>query len=822
MTHDDFLEHFNRGVAAQDAGRADVAIREFRAAIRLEPGAAKAHGGLGAVLADSGRHEEAIAEIEAAVKLDPGEAVYHFHLGVYLGIKGRSARSLAAFEAFLALAGDGHKDFVEQANGYVTALKGNLGEPAAPTVPGRIIVFSGPKEGVGKSTIAVNLALAWAAVADRKVIVVQLDPLCRSELPFLLGVEPTTLSALTQDTGKNVRVPISQWNVGTLSLGLARGDAATLSPGRVLPILEGLSRSYDLFIDVDPSGPLQTFAFDLADIVFWSCLPQRAHLNATRGMFQDMTDRHFPMERFEVVVNEADLPGLLSAAEVGRFFKAMGKDVASFMPFDERLLEFANTARLAIIEENRSRWVQALQPLLARVVALEPGFRIWGADFPEQSVRAEVIAFKPMPSAKPPEEDRRVIVFSGPKEGAGTTTLALNMALAWAGAQSRNVILVHMDPLCRSELPFLLGLELHSLARLARTGGEVKVPFSKWGVGVLALGDDRFDAAAMPPRDLVRILKKLNESYDLFIDAAPFFPLQAFAFSLADAVFWSCLPQRTHLEATQGIFSDLKELCFPMDRFEVVINEGDLPGMLDPKEVERYFKTIDKDLLSFLPFDDRMPEFNNSARLLLLEQPHCGWIEALGPLFSVLKGSVARAKDWGPDLEERFRGAAGSMSEAAGEVDPAVVKAWRKKLGRVLDEKRFQVTDDPRLFPDCACDLGRIISDLLREEPLLALPRLNRKPLTDSLLSDILGLETLRELSHAPVRAKMRSLYADVRKSLSVKLNPFLYYAIADAAQAGGDPSLALQVYDEFRKAKLIYRDVVRRRLQLEEDDRAS
>src|SRR5271166_465693 len=91
--------------------------------------------------------------------------------------------------------------------------------------PGRIIVFSGPKEGVGKTTLCLNLALAWAGSMSRNVIIVHLDPLCRQDLSYFLGVEPPSLASLSQMVGKETgvlakllkgRIPISSWGVGVL------------------------------------------------------------------------------------------------------------------------------------------------------------------------------------------------------------------------------------------------------------------------------------------------------------------------------------------------------------------------------------------------------------------------------------------------------------------------------------------------------------------------------------------------------------------------------------------------------------------------------
>ncbi|MBI3288153.1 MAG: Flp pilus assembly complex ATPase component TadA [Elusimicrobia bacterium] len=264
-----------------------------------------------------------------------------------------------------------------------------LAVPAsAPKPSGRVIAFSGPKEGVGKTTLAINLALAWAGTQSRNVIIVHLDPLCRNELSFLLGVQPPTLASLTQLVGKDVavlgkllkgRIPISQWGVGALPLGNKRAEVLDISPAVVVPILESLSQSYDLFLDVDPYFPMQVFAFDLADVIFWSCLPQRAHFDATYKTFEEFKALHFPLERFEIVINQMNLPGALAPKEVERFFAAMNHRVLSYMPWEDLLLEFANTARILVVEQPHSDWVKALRPLLGRVMEIKPGLKQWNS-----------------------------------------------------------------------------------------------------------------------------------------------------------------------------------------------------------------------------------------------------------------------------------------------------------------------------------------------------------------------------------------------------------------------------------------------------------
>ncbi len=378
----------------------------------------------------------------------------------------------------------------------------------------------------------------------------------------------------------------------------------------------------------------------------------------------------------------------------------------------------------------------------------------------------------------------RVIVFSGPKEGVGKTTIALNLALAWAGTQSRNVILVHLDPLCRNELSFMLNLQPPTLSSLTQTVGKDvavlskllkgRVPISQWGVGVLPLGNSRSDAAGLSPGMIVPILESLNQSYDLFIDVDPFFPMQVFAFDLADVIFWSCLPQRSHFEATYNMFQELKTLHFPLERFEVVINEGNLPGALAPREVEKFFLAMNKRVLSYMPWEDLLPEFANTARVLVVEQPHSDWVKALRPLLGVVMETKPHPKDWpaaatGSNIEGGiglgWGGGGGMMVETGhnsgkgagdGKITSKrtdVPEFWDELKGKIhknvvvmMETERIRIGEGAKEDEETRKKVGIIIDNLLAKETNLPLSREMRSRFVEELIDEILGLGPLEGL----------------------------------------------------------------------------
>jgi pilus assembly protein CpaF len=294
-----------------------------------------------------------------------------------------------------------------------------LSPSEAPTIltsfkePGRVVVFTGPKEGVGKSTVCLNLALAWAGSQNRKVVIVHMDPLCRDDVSYSLGnANPPSLASMSQLVGENPtgglgrllkgRIPISQWGVGLLPLAASRTEFLTLAPNVVVKILGSLAESYDLFLDVDPFFPMQIFSYDLADLVYWVCLPQRSHFTATYSLFNEIKALHFPLDKFEIVVNQANLPGALAPKEVGGFFRGMQKNVLAYMPWEDLIPEYANTQKILVVEQLQSDWVKALRVLLGRTMELKPSVKHWESFLQSEEFSASAdLLWKPSAAAAP-------------------------------------------------------------------------------------------------------------------------------------------------------------------------------------------------------------------------------------------------------------------------------------------------------------------------------------------------------------------------------------------------------------------------------------
>ena len=384
------------------------------------------------------------------------------------------------------------------------------------------------------------------------------------------------------------------------------------------------------------------------------------------------------------------------------------------------------------------------------------------------------------------KEAGRVVVFTGPKEGVGKSTVCLNLALAWAGSQNRKVVIVHMDPLCRDDVSYALGNSnppsLASMTQLVGenpTGGlgrllKGRIPISQWGVGVLPLAASRAEFLTLAPNAVVKILGSLAESYDLFLDVDPFFPMQVFSYDLADLVYWVCLPQRSHFTATYALFNEIKALHFPLDKFEIVVNQANLPGALAPKEVGGFFRGMQKNVLAYMPWEDLIPEYANTQKILVVEQLQSDWVKALRVLLGRTMELKPSAKYWESVLQSEefsasadllWRPSAAAAAADAGSAKPAPAAApsgplpefWdalkakvHKSVVAAMETERIRISEDPKQNDDNRSKVGSIVENLLQRESSLSLSRAQREQFVTELVDEILGYGPLQALLRDP------------------------------------------------------------------------
>ena len=394
-----------------------------------------------------------------------------------------------------------------------------------------------------------------------------------------------------------------------------------------------------------------------------------------------------------------------------------------------------------------------------------------------------------MAEIEPQKSEAKIIALNSPKEGAGKTTLTLNLALGWAGIQKRPVLIVPLDPLARQEHSFYLDIKKPvSVADILRTLGNAniavvggllrgKVSMSQWGVGVLPLGNTRAQVASISPKILIPILSRLSQTFDIFLDVDSSFPMQAFSFDIADKIFWVSNATRTHLNSTVQLFNDYKEQHYPMERVSVICNQYDMPGSIPYEEVERFYNSLGRDIDVFLPWDEGIMASSNRREVEIISNPQSEWIKGLRLVLARIRDLTPAPKDWTASVSDEeftqaakeiwnpvFSGAAAGAPaeshvavEEEGEAGKTKLSFWddlkqkvHKDVVRTLEIERIVISDESTASAQTRKRVAAIVDDILQKQPNLQFSRDQRTRFASELLDEILGLGPLETLMRDP------------------------------------------------------------------------
>lgn len=242
-----------------------------------------------------------------------------------------------------------------------------------PKANGRLVTVFSTKGGVGKTTIATNLAMAMVA-PERRVCIVDLD-VHGGDVAVMLKLFPTSTLA---DVGE-LRGSIAPDGVGTLvtehpsGLGVLAAPLGAdarepLNAEEVGKVLACLKTMYDVIV-VDTSGSFDDYALraldvtDLLVLVATLDIPALKNLKVAVGTLDLLNQSR---DAWRLVLNRADKKVGLS---VGEFQETIGIDVAATLPTSREVLTSVNRGEALVAAQPRHEVSRTLRGLADSVVA---------------------------------------------------------------------------------------------------------------------------------------------------------------------------------------------------------------------------------------------------------------------------------------------------------------------------------------------------------------------------------------------------------------------------------------------------------------------
>ncbi len=249
-----------------------------------------------------------------------------------------------------------------------------------PRRPHLAVVFS-PKGGVGKTTVAANLAVSLRRLTNQPVVLMDMD-VEAGDTATLLDLQPRrTMADYARALAAGEQVDLVPYltihasGLKVLPVPTSPEQAEAIQPEHVHRALDAARQVADFVVaDTAPSFNDQVLALlDRADTIFLLVTPDVAALRNVRTALEVMEGLNYPSSRIQPVVNRFSRDHGLSLAQVE---EALGRPVLLPIPNDSGVVTAAtNAGRPFVLEAPESAVARAVAELARYVVRQGAGNR---------------------------------------------------------------------------------------------------------------------------------------------------------------------------------------------------------------------------------------------------------------------------------------------------------------------------------------------------------------------------------------------------------------------------------------------------------------
>jgi pilus assembly protein CpaE len=269
---------------------------------------------------------------------------------------------------------DLHDSLIQAHNADALRVAASSHDPTAPT--GSIISIFGVKGGVGKTTLATNLAVALAKETSASVALVDLD-IPFGDVALMLDIQPEQdiLDALDDSVVDElerlqkilVRTP---HGVHVLAAPLAPDDAGALDSRKVGRLLSRLAALHQFVLVDTPVGltELTAAALDVAELGLLVTTPEVAALRRTHACLRLLQGLEFPTNKLQLVLNRESSKTRVSSAEA---VDALGHPISWRIANDYAAMQGAALGQPVVLGQPKSKLSRDIR-VIARQLAGVP------------------------------------------------------------------------------------------------------------------------------------------------------------------------------------------------------------------------------------------------------------------------------------------------------------------------------------------------------------------------------------------------------------------------------------------------------------------
>jgi pilus assembly protein CpaE len=247
-------------------------------------------------------------------------------------------------------------------------------DPTAPT--GSIIAVFGVKGGVGKTTVATNLAVALAQETSASIALVDLD-VPFGDVALLLDIHPENdvLDAMDESALNDLErlqslLVRTQFGVQVLASPLAPDEAGTIESARIGTLLRRLAALHQFVIVDTPVGlnELTAASLDVAELALLVTTPEIAALRRTHACLRLLQGLEFPTNKLQLVLNRVSSRTRVSTSEA---VEVLGQSVAWQIANDYAAMQAAAVGEPVTVSHPKTKLAKDIR-LIARQLAGAP------------------------------------------------------------------------------------------------------------------------------------------------------------------------------------------------------------------------------------------------------------------------------------------------------------------------------------------------------------------------------------------------------------------------------------------------------------------
>ncbi len=242
--------------------------------------------------------------------------------------------------------------------------------PDPELVAGTVVTVFGPKGGVGKTTLATNLAIAIAGRTGSRVALVDVDAYF-GDVAIIMGISPErTLPDLLEAVAAGHTIDLGTYlvrhpsGVYVLPARHTGSVAATPDAEAIAMLLRRLASAFDFVIVDTPGtfGPQVAAALDESTTALLVTSADMASVKDARLSLETLRGEGFDSDRLKLVVNHATNANSVTDVDLAR---TVGYEIFWTFPHDRAVPHSTQRGEPLVLSQPRARMAQQVEALAA-------------------------------------------------------------------------------------------------------------------------------------------------------------------------------------------------------------------------------------------------------------------------------------------------------------------------------------------------------------------------------------------------------------------------------------------------------------------------